>query len=313
MAVATVAHRAGELRAQRVPFVHARVVLAQRPTSSTPGDEAVVLSDGTIEGFVGGTCAEATVREQSLAVLRSGRSVLVRITPDPEPGQDGKVVVHNHCLSGGTLEIFLEPELPVPLAVVVGSSPIAQALLAVGAAVGWEVVGWDDAVPEGASAVIVASHGRDEEAILAAAVRAGVDYVGLVASPKRGSAVVASLGLSDDDCARIDTPAGLDIGARTPAEVAVSILAGIIAARPGPRADDHVPEAGTVADPAGVGDDADTSAESQDPGTATDPVCGMSVATVAASLHAEQGGVTVWFCGPGCREAFVADPLAFTP
>ena len=305
MATATLARRADELRAARVPFVHARVVLAERPTSATPGDEAVVLGDGTIEGFVGGTCAEATVREQSLAVLRSGRSALVRITPDPEPSQDGKVVVHNHCLSGGTLEVFLEPDLPVPLAVVVGSSPIAEALMEVGTAMGWECTAWEGSVPDGASAVVVASHGRDEEAALTAAVDAGLDYVGLVASPRRGRAVVASLGLSDEDAARIDTPAGLDIGARTPAEVAVSILAGMVAARPQPVVVRDDPDAGTV-----VPDDADEAGEGAG-ATAIDPVCGMTVATVPASLHVEHARTTVWFCGPGCREAFVADPTAF--
>lgn len=310
MAVAPVADRAGELRAGRVPFVHARVVLAERPTSATPGDEAVVLGDGTIEGFVGGTCAEATVREQSLAVLRSGRSALVRITPDPEPAQDGKVVVHNHCLSGGTLEVFLEPDLPVPLAVVVGSSPIATAVLDVGAAVGWEVVAWDGAMPEGASAVVVASHGRDEEDVLVAAIAARIPYVGLVASPRRGRAVVASLDLSDDRAAAIDTPAGLDIGARTPAEVAVSILAGIIAARPVVHDGGHDPDAGIVA---GTGEPSDHPTPAvAEASTATDPVCGMAVAMVPASLHVEHGDTTVWFCGPGCRDAFVADPGGFS-
>ena len=67
-----------------MPFVHAKVVLAERPTSAHPGDEAIVLADGTIEGFVGGDCAEATVRAQALAVLDSGESVVLRISPTPE-------------------------------------------------------------------------------------------------------------------------------------------------------------------------------------------------------------------------------------
>ena len=103
----------------RVPYVHARVVLAERPTSAKPGDEALVLPDGTIEGFVGGTCAESTVLAQGLALIDSGESLLLRITPEPEPPQPGKLVVHNACLSGGTLEIFLEPVLPAPRLVVV--------------------------------------------------------------------------------------------------------------------------------------------------------------------------------------------------
>ncbi len=301
MSATTLADRSDALRAARVPFVHARVVLAERPTSASPGDEAVVLADGTIIGFVGGQCAEATVREQSLRVLASGRAQVVRITPDPEPTDDpsgeGKVVVHNACLSGGTLEIFLEPDLPTPLAVVVGGSPIATALREVATAVGWEVADAQDGLPEGTAAVVVASHGRDEEATLAAAVAADVAYVGLVASPRRGLAVVASLGLDAEAMARIDTPAGLDIGARTPHEVAVSVLAGIIAARPVPADVSGDPDAGTVV--------------VDQPTSAIDPVCGMTVAAVDASLHVDQDGDTVWFCGPGCRDAWLADPASF--
>ncbi len=303
MSTTSLAARSEELRTARVPFVHARVVLAEAPTSASPGDEAVVLGDGTILGFVGGDCAEATVREQALRVLASGRAQVVRITPEPEPADhpsgEGKVVVHNACLSGGTLEIFLEPDLPTPLAVVVGTSPIAAALREVAAAVGWEVTDADDGVPDGTAGVVVASHGRDEEAVLVAAVAAEVPYVGLVASPRRGLAVVGSLGLDAAAVARIDTPAGLDIGAVRPHEVAVSIVAGIIAARPAHAEAGGDPDAGTVV--------------VDHPTSALDPVCGMTVATVAASLHVDHEGDTVWFCGPGCRDAFLADPTAFTP
>jgi xanthine dehydrogenase accessory factor len=283
---------AAELRAQRVPFVHAKVVLAERPTSAKPGDEALVLGDGSIEGFVGGSCAETTVRDQSLKVLRTGESLLVRITPDAEGDQRGKLVVHNPCLSGGTLEILLEPELPTPAVVVVGEAPIAEALVRLGRALGYEMVVSSGELPPDTTAVVVASHGRHEEATLTGALRAGVSYVGLVASPKRGAAVVAGLDVDDELRARVDTPAGLDIGARTPEEVALSILAGIVAGRPRPA---PLP---VVEGPADVG-------------AAIDPVCGMSVATVPSSLHVEHDGRTVWFCGTGCRRAFVDDPSAF--
>ena len=104
--------RADALRRDRVPFVHAQVVMAERPTSAKPGDEAIVLADGTMEGFVGGTCAESTVRAQSLALLDSRESLLLRISPIEEQPRAGKLTVVNPCLSGGTLEIFLEPQLP---------------------------------------------------------------------------------------------------------------------------------------------------------------------------------------------------------
>jgi xanthine dehydrogenase accessory factor len=289
--------RAAELRRGRVPFVRARVVRAERPTSAKPGDEAVVLPDGTIEGFVGGVCAEATVRAQSLSLLDSGETLLLRIEPEGGEGPaapaagPGSLTVVNPCLSGGTLDIFLEPVVPAPALAVVGRSPIARALAELAPGVGMTVVDAGD----DPTAVVVASHGRDEEAALEAAVRAAVPYVGLVASPKRGSAVVAGLDLTEPQRAAIHTPAGLDIGARTPAEVALSILAEIVALRPRPTAR---PVGTPAASP---------------PAVATDPVCGMEVVADDAALHLDHEGVRYWFCGSGCLRAFAADPGAYAP
>jgi xanthine dehydrogenase accessory factor len=287
--------RAAELRRQRVPFVHARVVRAERPTSAKPGDEAVVLPDGTIDGFVGGACAESTVRAQGLSLLDSGQSLLLRIMPEgdgPATDADGALTVVNPCLSGGTLEIFLEPVIPAPAVAVIGDSPIAAALAALGAGVGFQVAG--DSGAEGLAAVVVASHGRDEVKALESAVRAGVPYVGLVASRKRGEAVVAALELDDAQRAAVHTPAGLDIGARTPREVALSILAEIVSLRPRPSGGATPPRASGAA-----------------PALAADPVCGMAVVADDAALHLDHGDARYWFCGTGCLRAFAADPGAY--
>lgn len=281
------------LRQERVPFVHARVVLAERPTSAKPGDEAIVLADGTIEGFVGGQCALATLRAQGLAVLESRESTLLRIAPHPEPDQPGKTVVHNPCQSGGTLEIFMEPVLPAPLVRVLGTTPIGIALAQVGDALGYDVQPWDAADSNDLSftdAVIVASHGNGEEAVLEAAVKSGVPYIGLVASRKRGAAVLQSLDLTDDEKSHIHTPAGLNIGARTAEEVALSILAEVIANR---------------------GTSARETTAAPSVGTAVDPVCHMDVVMVPSSLHADVDGTTWWFCCQGCLDRFVANPAAF--
>jgi xanthine dehydrogenase accessory factor len=282
--------RAAELRAARVPFVHARVVLAEAPTSAKPGAEALVLPDGTIEGFVGGTCAESTVRAQGLALLDSGESLLLRITPTPEAEQTGKLVVHNPCLSGGTLEIFLEPVMPAPMIVVAGAAPVAEALRALAVQLGWRVAAGDELV--GASALVVASHGRDEETSLQAGIDADVPYIGLVASRKRAEAVIGSLGLCAGHTARIHSPAGLDIGARTPPEIALSIMSEIVSLRPRPSGR-PVPESAPTAE------------------TAIDPVCGMTVVAVESSLHLDHDGRRVWFCGSGCLRAFAADPGSY--
>jgi xanthine dehydrogenase accessory factor len=218
------AHRAAALETERAPYVQATVVRAGRPASVQPGATALVLGDGTIEGFVGGHCAEPSVRLHALRVLETGEPLLLRIEPGDGDGAtvDGAVTVHNPCISGGALEIFLEPRVPKPRLNVVGDTPIAHALADLARGVGYEIGAGDE------TAVVVASHGRDEEEAITAALAADVPYIGLVASRKRGQAVLAGLEVADD---RVHTPAGLDIGARTPEEIALSILAEIVGTR----------------------------------------------------------------------------------
>jgi xanthine dehydrogenase accessory factor len=241
----TLLARADRLRTGRTPFVLATVVRAERPTSARPGDRALVLPDGTVEGFVGGSCAESTVRAQSLRLLAAGESGLLRISSSaadraPAAVHEGVIVVGNPCLSGGALDIFLEAMLPPPLVVVVGDAPVAQALVRVGAAAGYDVrtgastgasAGASAEVLAGADAVVVATHGRGEEDVLRAALRAEVPYIALVASRRRGAAVLAALGVPEEQTSRVSVPAGLDIGARTAGEIALSVYAELVAAR----------------------------------------------------------------------------------
>ncbi|MEV4316875.1 XdhC family protein [Actinocrispum sp. NPDC049592] len=228
--------RAEGLREGRTPYVLATVVRAERPTSAKPGDRALVLSDGSMEGFVGGDCAESTVRAQGMRLLRTGESTLLRITPTAtaETTTEGLVTVGNPCLSGGSLDIFLEAVLPPLLIHIHGDAPIARALRTVGKALGHDVRPSGPLLPEDLAAVVVASHGKDEAPILLSAVRSGVPYIGLVASQKRGQAVLNSLDLSPTDRLRIHTPAGLNIGAHTPSEIALSIYAELLSLRPHP-------------------------------------------------------------------------------
>lgn len=289
------ATRAAALTAAGTPFVWATVVRAARPTSAKPGDSAIVLGDGQLDGFVGGDCAEATVRAQALDVLAAGETRLLRIAPDDGPGEDGVVRVHNPCLSGGTLDIFLEPSVPLPLVLIYGGAPIATALLRADRMFGQQVRALATAetpLPQGVSAVVVASHGNDEVPVLAAALRAGVSYVGLVASRRRGPAVLAALPVDDALRTRVHTPAGLDIGAHSPPEVALSILAEIVATRARPAADDGRPLQRVAA-------------------TAVDPVCGMTVAAATSSPYAETADGIVYFCGSGCRTAYLDNPAAY--
>src|SRR4029453_3541497 len=125
------AGRAEALAAAGTPFVWATVVRAQRPTSAKPGDSAIVLADGQVDSFVGGDCAESTVRAQALEGLATAEPRLVRITPSPDDVGvgDDVVTVYNPCLSGGSLEIFLEPAVPLPVVAVFGHAPIPTALM----------------------------------------------------------------------------------------------------------------------------------------------------------------------------------------
>ena len=298
---ASLSRRADDLRAARTPFVVATVVRAQRPTSVRMGDAAIVLGDGTIEGFVGGTCAEQSVRLHALRALETGEALLLRILPGDgdAPAAEGAVTVQNPCLSGGSLEIFLEPMLASPR-VLRGrghadrrraGAPRRRARPRRRAVPGADVEPAADDL-----ALVVAAHGRDELHALRRALEAGLPYVGLVASRVRGAAVVAELqaeGVAPERLQALETPAGLDIGARTPEEIALSILARIVAVR---RREQTVSVRVVAPAPAEV------------LATAIDPVCGMAVAAADQTPHVDHEGRRVYFCCDGCRTAFQHEP-----
>ena len=198
-----------------------------------------MLGDGTIDGFVGGSCADATVRLQALRALETGEPVLLRILPGEEDGpsdEEGAVVVANPCLSGGALELFLEPHLPPPRVAVAGESPVARALVELAEPLGFRARLGAVAEP-GDFAAVVASLGHGDEDAVRRGLEAGCEYVGLVASQRarRGGARRAARGRRADGrsraCAR---PPGVDIGARTHEEIALSILAELVAVRRAP-------------------------------------------------------------------------------
>lgn len=294
--------RAQELIGRREPFVRATVVRAQHPTSAHAGDTALLLENGEIDGFVGGTCVEASLREYGLQALAAREPLLLRVVPG-EPSrtsEEGAVEVANPCLSGGAIEIFLQPHLPSPRVLVIGTTPIAQALASLGSQLDLQMQLASGAAADPRAddaALIVASHGREEEPALEAALRADVPYVALVASRTRGAAVLASLDVDDAARARVHCPAGLALGARTPGEIALSILAQLIAERaaaaPAQSGQQDQP-APSAAPPAAAG--------------AVDPVCGMNVTVTESTLQAERDGTIVYFCSAGCRAAFLADP-----
>lgn len=288
--IMTISERAQQLHAARTPFVRATVVRAEQPTSASPGDEAILLADGTIEGFVGGQCAQNSVRKAALGVLQAGESVLLRVLPDGDvhfPEAPGACVVVNPCLSGGSLEIFLTPQLPAPLVRIYGATPIADALIQICGVLGYDGRRDDggDITRDDTSAVVIASHGGPEAEIIRAALDNDVPYIGLVASRVRGASILSSLDLSESERARVHCPVGLAIGAKTPTEIAVAIAAELIASL----------RDGTLAGPARA---AGATRE------AVDPVCGMTVVVGPGTEHLQLAGTDYWFCCSGCRGAF---------
>ncbi len=161
-----------------------------------------------------------------------------------------------------------------------GDLPISHALVRLGGELGLDMVGGDFEVRPGDFGLIAAGHGRDELPALKAALDAELPYVGLVASRRRCQGVLGELrsdGAPAEQIDRIDTPAGLDIGARTPEEIALSILAKIVAVRRAPK---------------------------EAPATAIDPVCGMTVTVVPGTPSLVHAGETLYFCREGCKDAF---------
>ena len=288
---ADLSRAAAALAAARTPFVIATVVRVEKPASAHPGDTAIVHPDGRLEGFVGGACATSTVRLHALHVLETEQPLLLRIQPDGDQAaaESGISTVVNSCLSGGALEIFLEPQLPAPLVRVVGDSPVADALRQLALPLGFEV-GVGGGADAGDAAIVIASLGHDDEQAVDQALSSSAAYVALVASRRRGRAVVERLratGVSPDDLERLHTPAGLDIGARTHAEIALSILAELVQERSRDRAA-HEPAFA----PVGM----------------VDPVCGMVEPPEADWRRLEHLGREFAFCCAGCMQRFQADP-----
>jgi len=250
------------------PFALATVVRTVAATAAKAGAKAVILPDGTIsEGWIGGGCARAAVLKAAREALGDGRSRLVSVQPPDlladhgvQAGdeQEGIRFAKNMCPSEGTMDIFIEPVLPRPQVVICGSSPVAVAVADLAGRIGFSVTvcapaaeqsafGEVDRRIEGyalpveeASAryVIVSTQGRGDEAALSAALAVDVDYVAFVGSRKKAEALKATLakrGVLIERLAKLKAPAGLDLGAITPDEIAVSILAEVVAVRRGQR------------------------------------------------------------------------------
>src|SRR5262245_40331077 len=320
--------RLAVLRREGQSFALATVVARRAPVSSHLGDRAIVFPDGRMEGFIGGACSRQIIRKQALEVLQTRYGRLVSIRPDASESLESSaehVVVPMSCVSEGAVDVYVEPFVDARRLVVVGATPVADALVRLARAMDYDVcrvvdarehgdiaaaaaaAGVDvttlDALektlnegPErhGEQAVVVVSQGHYDEQALESILKCEVSYVGLVASRKRGAMVRGLLeeqGTSGASAVKI--PAGIDLGARTPAEVALSILAEIVQANPsGAPAEKAMPVAAETID-------------------AIDPICGMTVDVTTARHTAEVDGQTYYFCCANCRTLFLRDPRQY--
>lgn len=308
---------AADLARRGERFAVATVVRREPPSSAHVGDAALIKTTGEFHGWLGGSCTEPVVVREALDALERGEPRLIALSPNPDADRRrGVRVLPMTCHSGGTVDIYIEPVQPAPRLLVFGISPPAKALAGLAHVMGYSVLAVD---PEADHATfpdarvtpaiepdkmkedgvetfaVVATLGERDEVAIREALDAGADYVGVVASRKRFEEVRENLkaaGVSGCALGRVKNPAGLDIGAVTPPEIALSILAEIVEHRRAARSDvDH--DATTLA-------------------VATDPVCGMEVDPASARYSTEFQGRPFYFCCGGCEERFLASPEVYS-
>jgi xanthine dehydrogenase accessory factor len=312
-----------ELSRRNEPFALAVVVRREEPSSGKAGDKAVINRSGEILGWVGGGCVKAIIIKEAMDAIRSGESRLVRIGKHlKEEKKHGIMEYKMTCQSEGLVEVFIEPVLPAPHLVVVGKSAIARALVKLAKATGYRVtamatdvkpstfegvdelvtrISWETVKANALTCIVVATQGEDDEKALELAVKQPHQYLGFVASHKKKKAVMSYLTDMGTESSKVDaikSPAGLNIQAKKPEEVAVSILAEIIQV----RNSNQIPH---VVNPM-----SDTT-EAAPAKFYINPVCGVPVDVAHPKHVVEYEGENVYFCCDGCKVKFDADPKKY--
>ncbi len=305
-----IVEQAAELARRGEEFALATVVWRQAPSSGQIGARAIITREGQLYGFIGGACAEPVVLREAVRVIESREPRLLFLgTADvPQAGlPEGMLYIPMSCQSEGAMQIYVEPVVPALDLVVVGGSPMTHTLAELAGALGWRSRVIDPAEFSAAdvaerSIVVVATQGHGDEDAVRLAVSAAPAFVGLVASRKRGQAVLAYLaerGVPQHLLDRVRTPVGLDLGRTSHQEIAVAVLAELVQLRAAGElaADAPAPVEPARAEPTTV--------------EVLDPVCGMTVTADDAHFPVEHGGTTYYFCCAGCSRSFAADPAHY--
>jgi len=303
----SVIEQAAELAKNGEEFALATVVWRQGPSSGHQGSRAIVTTSGEVRGWIGGACAEPVVIREAQAAIRDREPRLLLLGLPGHFGSvpDGMTFIPISCQSEGAMEVYIEPVLATPHLVVVGRSPMARTLCDLAVALGWrsdliDAVEFTADDVDASAVVVVATQGHGDEDAIGIAAAAQPAYVGLVASRKRGEAVLGYLadrGVSPEVLDRVRVPVGLDLGHTSHREIAVAVLAELVQLR----------VAGAFAPKRTV-----VPARAM-PATVIDAVCGMTVAADRTSHPLERRGVAYYFCSAGCRAAFEKDPAAYLP
>lgn len=311
-----------ELNRAGAAFAIATVVRVEKPISAKSGDKAIILEDGSLDGWVGGGCSQDTVIREAKKAIREGQPRLLRLVGMGAVAEKSEGVLEFPitCHSGGTMDVYIEPVLPKPQLILLGNSPVAQTLAKLASVMDFEIDVFDpqatreqfpnahqistelnlsSVVVRPLSFVIVSTQGHDDELALEAAARSNAPYIAMVASKKKFAGRADYLrerGMTEEQIARIHAPAGLDIGAQTPDEIAASILAQMIQFRRQQFAPKQIAHAQAVA------------VAEQIVAEAIDPVCGMSVEIATARYVSEYNGAKYYFCARQCMNSFNKEP-----
>lgn len=311
-----------ELKKKSEPFAMALVVNREAPSSGKAGDRAIIRQNGQLIGWIGGGCVKGIVLKEAADAIQTGKPRLVRIGKNINQSQKHRNVMEYKmtCQSEGTVEIFIEAVLPQPHLVVIGKTEIANALTKLGHAAGFRITGVakeaglktfhkvDELITQidlsnvktgPLSFIVVATQGEDDEKAMMTAVGKQAAYLGFVASRKKSLSIIQYLrdaGVEEALIGKINSPAGLDINAKQPDEVAISILAEIIQVKNGLSV--------LVSQDIPSGDGQPVTA----PDYYINPVCGVPVDKNNPRHVIEYKGESVYFCCDGCKVKFEKDP-----
>ena len=306
-----------KLMEKRESFATAIVVQHGTPISGKVGDKAIIRNDGELQGWIGGGCTHTIVIEEGMAAISSGKSKLIVIDPEKKEAEIAGVKHFNmNCHSGGSLSVYIEPVSPRPLIVVMGDSPVAESLLNFASELGYQTL-WAgcpvlndkkisvDKVMEGFDLtdvnlsspcfIIVCTQGESDSEALEASLKVSVDYLAFVGSRRKTEVLkneLTEIGLSREKLDKVVNPAGMDLNARTPSEIALSILAEIVKI--------YRNESTTI-----------NELDSESNLNYIDPICGMKVNSEDAKhflIYKEQN---YFFCCKGCKTKFEKNPESY--